>query len=156
GQVCPAAAPMRTFASDCPARRTTAAAPSPNNAEEITSAFEPRSMRQANVHSSITTTRTIRLSTREPRAERQTRDAACTAPSEDGDAHDRWPKSHFRRHPRFNARSRDTCGRYRHDNIDVAPGPSPTFETSPRRLHKQFVCPLKIDLGALCQVVRRA
>jgi hypothetical protein len=84
---------VRTFASDGPARRTAAA---------TTSAFDPRSVRQANVQSSITTTRMI-----SPGSAR-----ASLAPSARPD----WPKSHFRGHARFNARSRDTCGRHRYDN----------------------------------------
>ena len=59
GQVCSAPAPI---AQRAPASRSTrstqAAAPSPNSAEEITSALAPRSPRKASVHNSTATTST--------------------------------------------------------------------------------------------------
>jgi hypothetical protein len=97
-----------------------------------------------------------RLGTRKPGPERQAGDAARTTPAKDRDAHDRWPKSHFRRHARFDARSCDTSRRNRHDDVNVARGDSCTFKCGARRLHKQFVCALNIDLGALGEIVRRA
>jgi len=58
GQVCSALSPIDKPASACSARSTAAAAPSPNSAEEITSALVQRSARKASVHSSTTTTST--------------------------------------------------------------------------------------------------
>lgn len=50
GPACWAAAPIRNAAYWLSARSTTAAAPSPNKAEEITSALALRAERNASVH----------------------------------------------------------------------------------------------------------
>ena len=136
-----------------PARRTAAAAPSPKRAEEITSAFVPRSMRHASVQSSTTTT-----STTSPGSARASR-----APSARPDT----PPAQ----PRPNTGTRITVGRNpisgptRASMLGVAIPVEDTVTTTStsraeiralierglRRLHEQLAGALKIDFSALGQ-----
>ena len=158
GQVCSAAAPTRNLDLSVPARSTAAAAPSPNNADEITSALVPRSVRDVSVHNSTTTTRMT--SPGSARASRLPNVRPDTPPAQ----------------PRPNIGTRMTEGRnpisgptrasmlgvaipgggYGHDDIDIARRHARLGERRARRPYEQVACAFEVGLGALAQVMRRA
>ena len=122
-----------------PARSTAAAAPSPNSAEEITSALELRSMRKASVHKLDHDDEhdLARLGARKPRAERKTGHAAGAAAAEHRHAHHRRTETHLGSDARFKARRRDAGRGHGDDDIDIARGDTRAVERGVRCLYEQ-------------------
>ena len=157
GQVCSALAPMRSAASQRSARSTAAAAPSPNSAEEITSALVLRSLRKASEQVSTTTTSTTSPgSARASRAPSARPDTPPAQPSPNtGTRVADGSKAHLRGHARFQARRRDAGRGHGDDHVDVARVEAGAVERRARGAYEQFAGAVEIGRRAIGPVVRR-